>query len=366
MIPRRPQCYALGQVTPRLLRLTIASALLAATLAFSAPVHADDFELPPGYVSVQQGQVQWVFPESLESRIVPLRQTYRQAWNRVVDDLGVPLEPGLVIRIARNPQEMQRLAPRGLSPPQYAAGVAYPSRGLILLTLSAPNSWEPPELEAVLTHELSHIALFRAVRGHPVPRWFSEGLAIYQSAEFRIARMRTLLEGAVLHEIVPLNQLSERFPDRPYKVNIAYAQSADVVGYLRRDDLDEEHFRELVAELGQGVPFDEALSASYGWTPTGLERAWRQSLRKRYRWAPIFFGGTTIWSLMALLVVVAWHRRRKDSAGRLRKMEAEERFAEWQQTLVDEQASPGSNEAGSLSEREVPKVEHDGESHTLH
>ena len=45
--------------------------------------------------------------------------------------------------------------------------------------------------------ELSHVALHRAVDGHPVPRWFTEGVSIHQAGERNIARIRTLWQGAV-------------------------------------------------------------------------------------------------------------------------------------------------------------------------
>ncbi len=317
----------------------------------------------PGYETVTEHQVEWVFPESESKKVAALRAVQREAWTRVVDDLGVSIDPTLTVRVARNPREMQSLAPPGRAPPGYATGVAYPPLGLILLTLSAPETWEPPELDLVLTHEISHVALYRAVGGRPLPLWFTEGLAVYQSAAFRVARMRALLRGALLHEVVPLKDLSNRFPDRPYDINIAYAQSADVVAFLRQDDADTERFGQLITQLRAGAAFEDALSSSYGWTLDGFERAWRDSLRKRYRIAPLLFGASTIWSLMAVLLVVAWSRRRRESARKLRKMEAEEQFVDWQRKVATEGGEPAHPPA---REHDVPRVEHDGESHTLH
>jgi len=130
------------------------------------------------------------------------------------------------------------MAPIGAPPPDYATGVAYSHRGLILLTMSAPQTWEPPDLEVVLVHELSHVALYRAVLGNHVPRWFNEGVAIQQSEVRLLPRMESLLRAAAQRSMLRLSELDKHFPNRPHEVNIAYAQSADVVGFLRRSNND--------------------------------------------------------------------------------------------------------------------------------
>ena len=140
----------------------------------------------------------------------------------------------LVIRVARNPREMRALAPADMPPPDYATGVAYSRWGVILLTMSSPQSWEPPDLEVVLVHELSHVALYRAVAGNDVPRWFNEGVAIHQSEARMLPRMESLLRAAAQRSMLRLSELDDHFPNRPHEVNVAYAQSADVVGFLRR------------------------------------------------------------------------------------------------------------------------------------
>ena len=58
---------------------------------------------------------------------------------------------------------MAKLAPTGAPPPAYAVGVAYPALRLILLSMVTPDKWLPPDLDAVYTHELSHVALHEAV-----------------------------------------------------------------------------------------------------------------------------------------------------------------------------------------------------------
>ncbi len=348
--------------------LTVAS---ADTAAQEAPEYALPAPLD-GYETEQIGSVTWTFPESERGRVATLIEDFDQHWAEVESDFGVAIDDELIIRVARNPREMRAMAPTGAPPPDYATGVAYSRWGVILLTMSAPQTWEPPDLEVVLVHELSHVALHRAVLGNSVPRWFNEGVAIHQSEVRLLPRMESLLRAAAQRSMLRLSELDKHFPDHPHEVNIAYAQSADVVGFLRRSNNDERRFHRLVQSLRDGETFDTALSTAYGWTRVGLERQWRESLRTRYRILPALFAGSTIWVLAAFLVVFAYRRRRRYHHLKLQQMEHREQL----ESLAASQPPPAplstpapapSPEASEVvTDKGVPIVEHDGKSHTLH
>lgn len=323
--------------------------------------------LPPpidGYRSERIGAVTWTYPDAHRDRVDALIDAVDAHWAKLVDDFGVPIDDELVIRVARNPREMRALAPVGYPPPEYATGVAYSQWGVILLTMSAPETWHPPDLEVVLVHELSHVVLHRAVRGNPVPRWFNEGVAIQQSEVRLIDRMESLLRAAAQRSMLRLSELDERFPDRPYEVNLAYAQSADVVGFLRRTDNDQRRFHRMIRSLREGDTFDAALATAYGWTRVGLERQWRSSLRTRYRILPAVLAGSTIWVAAAFLVLFAYRKRRRYHHMKLEQMAYREEMEALAAASQPPPAPLGPADVGS--ETTVPIVEHDGESHTLH
>ena len=359
-------------MTISLPRLSFLVALLGALAISSvALAQAEDaplgFVLPPppeGYVTERIGPVTWTYPESERKRAIPLIEGLDDHWRRVINDLGVIIDDGLVIRVARNPREMRALAPLNRPPPDYATGVAYPPFGVILLTMSAPETWEPPDLEVVLVHELSHVALYRAIAGHDVPRWFNEGVAIHQSEARMLPRMELLLRAAAQRSMLRLSELDDRFPNRPHEVNIAYAQSADVVGFLRRDSNDQRRFHRLIYALRSGETFDTALATAYGWTRVGLERQWRESLRTRYRIVPALFAGSTVWVLAAVLVVIGYRRRRRYHHMKLQQMAYREELEALDVTSRPPPAPLAATE--THGEGGIPIVEHDGESHTLH
>jgi hypothetical protein len=335
-------------------------------------------DLPEGFVSETIGDVEWSYPRAAESLVLDLQDAYREGWPRVVGDLGGDIDTELVVRVGRDPREMAALAPREAPPPGYAVGVAYPDSGIILLTLSAPETWERPDIDRVLVHELSHVAVHRAVDGQPLPRWFSEGLAIFQARENSIERIQTLWTNSVAGNVVPLASLDDRFPRAPHRVNGAYAQSADIVRFLREGEGGERDFRQLIRAIRQGMPFEEAVQDSYHEPLSSLELRWHESLEERFHALPLFASGTGLWSLIAGLLVFATMRNRRRKKRRLAEMEAQERAEAEAELAANEHAvlqalanaQPDDimlvippDHAG---EGDIPTVEYNGQNHTLH
>jgi hypothetical protein len=355
--------------SPPLTRLAAALCALAIGLS-AARTTAQETEtlvLPTpsaDYHTERIGSVTWTYPASERARVATLIEILDERWREVVNDFGVIVDDELIIRVARNPREMRALAPVDMPPPDYATGVAYSRWGVILLTMSAPQTWEPPDLEVVLVHELSHVALYRAVASHDVPRWFNEGVAIHQSEVRMLPRMESLLRAAAQRSMLRLSELDNHFPNRPHEVNIAYAQSADVVGFLRRSSNDERRFHRMIYALRNGETFDTALATAYGWTRIGLERQWRESLRTRYRIVPALLAGSTIWVIAAVLVIFAYRRRRQYHHLKLKQMGYREELEAIQ--LTSRPPPAPLSPPDTPTDGGVPIVEHDGESHTLH
>lgn len=335
-------------------------------------------EPPEGYLTEQRGQVTWTFPAAATGEARALQDAFADAWERIAEDLGQDIDGELVIRMGRNPEQMHALAPTGHPPPDYASGVAYPRFGVILLTLTAPETWERPDMEAVLAHELSHIALYRAIDGNPVPRWFSEGLAIYQAGEYSLDRARTLWSAVVAGNVVSLERISGRFPSRAHRVNVAYAASADMVAFMRRDARDARSFRILIRHLRGGMGFENAVRESYDATLPSLEREWRVTLQERFQTLPLLLTGGGIWVLVSFFLVFVWIRKRRMNRRRLdawAQQEADDEEAlqraeaavvdklrdaeQVQATLIIADEAPGGRD-------DVPTIEYDGRNHTLH
>jgi hypothetical protein len=332
--------------------------------------------LPRDFQKRTSGRVRFAFHPQDEGIAGRLIGGLPKALRRVADELGVARDQELEVRIARSPIEMARLAPDRAPPPAYAVGVAYPALGLIVLSVVDPQSYFPPNLSDVLTHELSHILLHRAAGQRPLPLWFVEGLAVHQAGEQRMSRVQTLWEAAVVDEVLTTTELSSRFPTRPQQVNLAYAQSADLVEYLLRSEANRSYLVKLLREVKAGRSFEQALLTAYGVDLPYLEHEWRRSLSERYRVLPLVLTGTALWGGIAVLVVVAFVRRRKDQRQKLSRWAEEE--AREDRALTENRGlpmlSPGAAElspelfviAAHTRDSAVPTIEHEGQRYTLH
>ncbi len=329
-------------------------------------------KVPKGFVEKKIGAVTWAYDPSATSLARELSTALPEAWRKVTGELGAEkISPNLTIRIARGPKDMSALAPVGAPPPSYAVGVAYPALGLIILSVVEPNRWLPPDLNSVMVHELSHVALHRATKGQPLPLWFMEGMAVHQAREQNLARIQTLWEASVAGELMPLEALARNFPTTPHAVNLAYAQSADLVRHMLREPDDREALRKVIHRVAAGVAFDRAVLAAYKLDLPYLEREWRQSMRERFHLTPLVLTGSVLWVGIAVLAAFAFVRRRKQHHEKLaRWAEEEARHERALAALELQRRTLEREEAARLAElsreTEVPTIEHDGQQYTLH
>lgn len=325
-------------------------------------------ELPSDFERIEAGWLTFEFPGSVRSRVVPLANEAEAVRGQLSEDLGQPVLDQVLVRVARDPAQMADLAPRGQPPPAYAAGVAYASMHLLLLSLQAPDSWEAPDLSEVFRHELSHLALADAAQSHHVPGWFDEGLAVQQSGELRWKRLRTLWDASLSRRLIPLDALDGAFPKDGPEVSIAYAESADIVRFLMRDG-DRARFGSLIQRVRSGVAFDRALEDAYGTNVRTLEYQWRDDVEHRLGWVPALTGGGLVWILIVGLAVAAWVTRTRRAKAKLAQWALEEARANAAPPLVAVTAGavgPPSDEPMPARIPSVPVVEHEGRWYTLH
>lgn len=332
--------------------------------------------IPSTFRVVDAGWVRFAHPGLTDKRIRALTQEANEARASLTAELGRPVLDTIEVRIARGFKEMQSLAPVGMPPPDYAEGVAYARLRLILVSLVAPNSNEPPNLAEVLRHELAHIALHDAVDGHPVPRWFNEGFAVHASGESSLVRTRTLWTATLSKRILPMSDLDKSFPANSDLAAVAYAQSADFVRFLLRRQ-DRNRFAMFVERLGRGQEFDSALADAYAVDTRRLEYQWREEIRRRYSWVPVLLGSGLLWVGAFVLLGIGWYRRKRRSKKTLERWAREE--AEQDRRAMEERRqatmiavlrraddSPDGEIVLATREKVVPKVQDSGRWHTLH
>jgi hypothetical protein len=318
------------------------------------------------------GWLRIAYPPSAHERVQPLLDDADDVKAQLADELGqAVLTRPVEVRIARSPEDMAQLAPSEIPPPTYACAVALPGLRLVLLSMRAPVSDEGTNLPELFRHELAHIALDDAVGSKHVPLWFNEGFAVHASNEDPYDRLQALTGASLSKSLVPLRDLDQSFPADHYEVSIAYAESADFVRYLLRQ-ADRGRFAAMIDRTHKGEEFDHALTDAYGSDARRLEYQWREELAKRYTFWPVLLSGSVIWVIvLALLGVGLVCKKRRDRAtlARWEREEREEteeaarRAAITAAIRTDPPPHPSDPRPITAS---IPKIEHEGDWHTLH
>ena len=321
--------------------------------------------VPATYLTRDLGWIHFAYVPSAHERVAPLIRDAEEIKARLADELGQPVLDKVEVRIARTPEDMATLAPLEAPPPPYGSGVAYTELDLVLLTLTAPQTNEGVNLDEVFRHELAHVALEDAVLHHHVPRWFNEGLAIYESDEHPWDRVQSLSTATMYGKLLPLVDLDRSFPEDHVEVSVAYAESGDFVRFLMRK-ADKNRFAAMIDRVRGGQAFDRALGDAYGSDVRKLEYQWKEELSRKYTYWPVVAGGSLVWVAVIGALVVGYIRRRRRAKATLARWAKEEAAYDAAVRAAQEDDARASFEQIAIKRADLPKIEHDGRWHTLH
>jgi hypothetical protein len=316
---------AITRIVPAAVRLV---AFVLALLAWTRPAPAAPRLEPAAHA----GRITVLAESGLDGVAHDLAKTAERELDRIAADLpDLPAPRAIEVHLVRDAKDLAAVAPAGRGAPAWAIGVAYPELGVISIALRRGPAVADPQ--TTLRHELAHIALGAAL-GNRAPHWLHEGFAYQHSAEWSWERTETLAGMAWGGSIIPLDQLDETFPQEEMPAHRAYAESYDFVGYLSRrgrwedpsDDGDRWPFRRFLREIGQGKGLDTAAIHAFGKPLHALFDEWRTDLGGRYTLMPIGLLGLLLWILCAILLGLAWWRRRRQNRQRLAQWDLEERL----------------------------------------
>ncbi len=277
-----------------------------------------------------KGGIEVHYEPGLETTARRLRDSADDALQRISSDLVDLKVPSYIrVQLVSNAASLPDVAPAGRGAPPWAIGVAYPDLGVISVAIRRGAIISDPV--QTLRHELGHIALGTAL-GPRAPHWLHEGFAYQHSMEWSWERTETLAGMAWFGGIVPLEELDRSFPREELPAHRAYAQSYDFVGYLSRrgrwddtaDDGDRWPFRRFLTAIGTGSDLDAAARRAYGKPLSELFDEWRNDLSQRYLLAPVGLFGLALWVLCAILLALAWMRKKRQNRRRMGEWDREE------------------------------------------
>ena len=228
----------------------------------------------------------------------------------IVRDLGLELDDITRVYFAPSLKAFQTIQPGG-EIQTWAIALAYPGQNLIVMLSPRAIKRGHMELSTIFKHEFAHIALGRAFQGHEgIPHWLHEGVAMYESREWDFRRMSAIMRAVLTDTLIPLSEITQRFPRDESQAELAYCQSFYLISFLI-NEYGRPSFHRFIKEYSLGTPLNRVLADIYGMSLDRLEERWRRYLKMRFSWIPIITSATALWFLLALLFLLAYAKKRR-------------------------------------------------------
>lgn len=327
--------------------------------------------VPPEYLTEDLGWIEFAYHPSTRERVRPviaragaIRAELSALLGR--EALTLPVK----IRVAALPAELDNLAPMELGSAVATTAASFGALRLAVMSAAPRLGLDPPDLESVFRHALAHLALDEATGGAPLPRWLHEGFAVHTAGDHVALRAQTLCVASLKAHLIALSDLETSPWDEGTQTSIAYAQAADFVRFLLEGDR-RRSFASTLERLQAGASLDAALAGAYASSSGQLELAWRGNVARRYGFVPVLAGSLLVFGLLICgsLAVQRLRRAKPEPPAPRRRLR------------VDPEPRPRSSRPGAAQivaarnararsegdgDAEVPKVEHNGQWHTLH
>ena len=275
--------------------------------------------------------------------IVDIAEDFYPHMNRLIDGI----EMGKIeIWMCRTQEQFQAAAHAPIQ--DWAVGCAFPLSRRIVIQNPRVIIDRKFQLSQVLRHEIVHIAFGQRTKSTigDIPLWFIEGIAIYLSGEWAPHRHEVMFEHILSRSIIPLADLTERFPSAERGAQLAYAESLNAVVWLVRI-AGVEKLWEVIDLLGEGNDLNTAYKQTIGWDLATFDAEWQASLSQRYYWAALFSNSYLFWGSLGVVSVIVYLQCRQRTRRRLAELERQESQVDpffRSETFPDNSGSPTSQD----------------------
>ena len=211
--------------------------------------------------------------------------------------------------------------------PSWGAAAAIPSERGVVVYRASPRVSED-EARRILAHELGHLTLYLWAGGHPLPRWFDEGVVQYWSSIWRLETTVRLARAWRGGDFPALDDLDDLLELPESQAQVAYAVAFDAVRRLVTNQ-GPEVIGLITDRMAQGEPFGRAFAEAAGQTVATFELAWKNEMVSRFRWAvwlewPVIFGILLV--ALFFMALAARQVQRRRQLARWRDEEGEHDF----------------------------------------
>lgn len=237
----------------------------------------------------------------------------------VSSQLGFALNGRIRVIVAPDKKRFHSAQPEGARLPDWAVGVAYPHRSLIILLKGTRN-----DILKTFEHEVCHMLLGQAFgSGHNVPRWLDEGIAILIAKEWSTQRLATMSMAVLSGSLLSMDEITHRFPRDARRAELAYCQSFYFISFLKTN-FGEKDFHGFLTTYSSCKDFRLALWKTYYLRWDEIEQMWQEYLKVRFGWLPVLFSAGTVWFFASLVFVWGYLYKKQKARKKMRQWELEE------------------------------------------
>ncbi|HGE70831.1 TPA: hypothetical protein ENX78_08360 [Candidatus Poribacteria bacterium] len=267
---------------------------------------------------------------------------------KVTANIGCPIDRKIDIWFCETRKEFNRAVNAPIQ--DWAIGCAYPLQARIIILDPTLSEYRRLDLKRIVEHEITHVVFGLCIGENivNVPKWFIEGIAMFESDDWGYGNYWTILTGTIGNSIIPLSNISENFPIREYQVRLAYSQSFSIISFVSKRYGDDA-IRVCIRELAKGKSFDEALAIATGANIDWIESIWLKELKKRYKWFSILSSGFILWGGIVFILWIAIFRQKWKNRKIMKQWEEEEKEFYW---LEFDYNSESEEEQGESDEEE--------------
>ena len=264
-------------------------------------------------------------PPALEAAARRVRDIDRRELAGALAGAGLEIPPRVHVTLIAEDE------PRARSTPRWIVGRAF-GVDRVEIFPQRVASYPYDSLDAVVRHEIVHLALARRAGGSPLPRWFHEGVATTVEGGWGVReQLRLLLAALDRPTITDVDRLfaSESSPETTQAYLLAAALVNDV-----RDRHGPAVPGRIARRVASGGGFETAFRRETGETvDQAAARAWI-GYRRISRWMPTITSPAAVWTFILALSFVAFLAQMRRRVRQRRKW-AEEENDEWRLTIDD-------------------------------
>lgn len=228
-----------------------------------------------------------------------------EAYEEIIYDLQLAKADSFYVYIMPTRKAFQNAVQGRL--PSWTGAFAHPAYHTMVV--KSPRWHRSDSFRTILIHELFHLVVHHHLGTRDFPRWLDEGLAIFYSGEERWKTARALSKAIATNSLIPLADIDYVLEYHQAKADLAYQQSYSAVYYLLVT-YDIDAIRHIIHALKKGESLQQCFLLATGSTLPDFEVEWQRYVRQTHRWFWFYEIDEYIWTLIFVLVVLAFVARK--------------------------------------------------------